>query len=166
MSTVHTTLSAGPLGDLHLLASDAGLQAVSMARQRHFIDPPAASRRDPDAAILRAAGAQLAAYLAGELRTFDLPLDLQGTPTQLALWTELTTIPYARTTTYGELATTLGSPGMAQAVGQQVGRNPVAIIVPCHRVIGADGSLTGYAGGLDRKRHLLELEGILQPTLL
>ncbi|MDQ8045601.1 MAG: methylated-DNA--[protein]-cysteine S-methyltransferase [Solirubrobacteraceae bacterium] len=166
MSTIHTTLSFGNFGDIQLMAGDHGLQALSMAGQAHFIHAPADSRSDPRAELFVRAQAQLEAYFAGDLRDFDLPVDLRGSDSQLAVWRELTTIPYGRSTTYGAVAAAVGHPGMAQAVGQHVGHNPVGIIVPCHRVIGADGSLTGYAGGLERKRHLLTLEGVLQPTLL
>ncbi|MEU3210439.1 methylated-DNA--[protein]-cysteine S-methyltransferase [Nocardiopsis alba] len=103
---------------------------------------------------------QLNAYFAGELREFDLPLAPAGTAWQLRVWRALTTIPYGETTGYGRLAEELGRPTASRAVGTANGRNPISVIVPCHRVIGADGSLTGYAGGLERKRHLLSLEGV------
>ena len=103
--------------------------------------------------------AQLDAYFAGTRTTFDVPLDLRGTPFQREVWAQLLAIPYGETRTYGELAHALGRPGAARAVGLANGHNPVGIIVPCHRVIGSDGSLTGYGGGLDRKRALLALEG-------
>ena len=102
--------------------------------------------------------AQLEAYFAGELTEFDIVLDLEGTEFQKRVWAELLTIPYGQTRSYGEMARNLGKPGASRAVGLANGRNPVSIIVPCHRVIGADGSLTGYGGGLDRKTHLLDLE--------
>jgi methylated-DNA-[protein]-cysteine S-methyltransferase len=102
---------------------------------------------------------QLDAYFAGELRTFDLPLAPVGTPFQRQVWDALADIPYGETTSYGELAESIGRPGSARAVGAANGRNPIAIVVPCHRVIGADRTLTGYAGGLDAKRTLLALEG-------
>lgn len=166
MSTIHTTLSFGTFGDVQLIGGEAGLRALSMAGQAYFVHAPADSVRDPGAELFVRARTQLEAYFAGELRSFDLPVDLRGSDRQRAVWQQLTTIPYGRSVTYGAIATAVGSPGMAQAVGQHVGQNPVGIIVPCHRVIGADGSLTGYAGGLERKRHLLTLEGVLQPTLL
>lgn len=101
---------------------------------------------------------QLDAYFAGELREFDLPLHLAGTTFQRTVWAQLLLIPYGETRTYGELAGALGNPGASRAVGLANGRNPVGIIVPCHRVIGASGSLTGYGGGLDRKQRLLAFE--------
>ncbi|WP_435202500.1 methylated-DNA--[protein]-cysteine S-methyltransferase [Janibacter sp. GS2] len=109
-----------------------------------------------DDPVLIALAEQLADYLAGERRDFDLPLGLRGGGHHLRVWDRLTRIPYGETVTYGELATQLG--GGAQAVGRAVGANPISIIVPCHRVVGSDGSLTGYAGGLERKRALLALE--------
>ena len=102
---------------------------------------------------------QLDAYFAGELRTFDLALAPAGTTFQRQVWDALATIPYGETTSYGELADSIGRPGSARAVGAANGRNPIALVVPCHRVIGADRTLTGYAGGLDAKRTLLTLEG-------
>ncbi len=104
------------------------------------------------------AAAQLAAYFAGERHQFDLPLRPAGTPFQMRVWEQLRLIPYGETWSYGELAGRLGSPGASRAVGLANGRNPLSIIVPCHRVIGADGSLTGFGGGMERKRFLLDLE--------
>jgi methylated-DNA-[protein]-cysteine S-methyltransferase len=164
--TIHTTITIPTFGDLQLIAGDEGLHAVSMGGQKYFVETGVDSRHDPAAELFARTQDQLEAYFAGELRTFDLPLAPRGTAGQVALWTALLDIPFGATTTYGALAARLGRPGMAQAVGQGVGHNPIAIIVPCHRVIGADGSLTGYAGGLPRKKRLLELEGVLQPELL
>jgi methylated-DNA-[protein]-cysteine S-methyltransferase len=121
---------------------------------------------DPEAPPLAAAAAQLDEYFAGERRDFDLELDLRGTEFQRAVWDELLRIPYGETMSYGELARRLGRPERVRAVGAANGRNPVAIVVPCHRVIGADGSLTGYGGGLDRKRALLAVEGSAPLALL
>ena len=101
---------------------------------------------------------QLSAYFAGDLREFTVPLDLRGTPFQLLAWRALLEIPYGETASYGEIATAVGRPDAVRAVGATNGRNPIAVIIPCHRVIGADGTLVGYGGGLDRKRLLLELE--------
>jgi methylated-DNA-[protein]-cysteine S-methyltransferase len=108
--------------------------------------------------VLRAAAAQLAEYFAGKRRTFDLPLAPHGTPFQLAVWSALRAIPYGETRNYAELARAIGRPTASRAVGAANGKNPLGIIVPCHRVIGASGALTGYAGGLSAKRWLLELE--------
>jgi methylated-DNA-[protein]-cysteine S-methyltransferase len=113
-------------------------------------------RRDPEA--LRAAAEQLRSYFAGELTGFDLPLAPSGTDFQQRVWAALREIPYGRTVSYAELAVAVGRPGAARAVGAANGRNPIAIVIPCHRVIGSAGALTGYGGGLDRKRLLLDLE--------
>lgn len=109
--------------------------------------------------------AQVAAYFAGERRDFDLPLAPVGTPFQQQVWTALQAIPFGATTSYGALAAQLGQPGGAQAVGRANAANPLPVVVPCHRVIGADGSLTGFLGGLDRKAALLRLEGALPADL-
>ena len=105
-----------------------------------------------------ALASELDEYFAGRIRRFTVPLDLRGTPFQRQVWQELRRIPYGATRTYGQVARALGRPSIARAVGQANRRNPIAIVVPCHRVIGTDGKLTGYAGGLDRKRALLDLE--------
>ena len=107
---------------------------------------------------------QLASYFGGKLRTFTVPLAPEGTHFQMRVWEELRHIPYGRTTSYHELAERIGEPRATRAVGQANGANPIAILVPCHRVIGADGSLTGYGGGMERKEFLLRLEGIMQRT--
>jgi methylated-DNA-[protein]-cysteine S-methyltransferase len=115
--------------------------------------------RDDDHPLIRATRRQLEEYFAGKLHQFNLPLDLQGTPFQKRVWAALSAIPYGETRTYSQLARQIGAAGAARAVGSANHANPVAIVVPCHRVIGADGALTGYGGGLDRKRFLLDLEG-------
>jgi O-6-methylguanine DNA methyltransferase len=112
----------------------------------------------------RAAAAQLGEYFAGRRRSFDLPLAPRGSAFQRAVWDELARVPYGRTVSYGELAERMGRPGASRAVGGANNKNPLPIVVPCHRVIGADGSLTGYGGGLDKKRALLALEGVPLPT--
>ena len=120
---------------------------------------------DPAAEPLPSVRAQLAEYLAGRRRDFDLPLDLAGTEFQKLCWEELLRIPFGETRSYGELAQRIGRPAAVRAVGQANHNNPIGVIVPCHRVIGANGSLTGYGGGLPMKRALLELEGVLPPLL-
>ena len=145
------TLCPTPLGDALLLSDGDALTDL------HFDRPPPPEARRDDGAFADARQ-QLAAYFAGELATFDLPLAPAGTPFQRAVWDVLLTIPHGETRTYGDLARALGQPGAAQAVGAANGQNPISIFIPCHRVIGADGSLTGYAGGLHRKRALLALE--------
>lgn len=150
-----------PMGTMLLAASDRGLAGVWFVGQRHGPDS-SGWRADPEHPVLRQAIAQLAAYFAGERVDFDLPLDLQaGTPFQQSVWDALRSIPRGGTTSYAELARRLGRPQAARAIGAAVGRNPVSIVVPCHRVLGTGGALTGYAGGLERKTALLQLEGAL-----
>jgi len=152
---------ASPLGPMLLAATDRGLAGVWFEGQRHGPDARG-WREDPAHRVLREAAAQLAAYFAGARTDFDLPLDLQaGTPFQQSVWDALRGIPRGRTTSYAELARRLGRPQAARAIGAAVGRNPVSIVVPCHRVLGTAGALTGYAGGLERKTALLQLEGVL-----
>ena len=154
MSTVHAVIGT-PLGELTLIARDDALSAVHFAGGRHRredLGEPA------DTELFAAVERQFAEYFAGRRTRFDLPLAPRGEPFQLRVWTLLAEIPYGETTTYGALARRLGDVGYSQAVGAANGQNPLPVIVPCHRVIGADGSLTGYAGGLDRKRYLLALE--------
>lgn len=139
-----------PIGALTLTASADAVTAVHFGAQ---------GARDASP-LLDAAEAQLREYFAGARRTFDLPLAPHGTAFQQRVWTALRAIPYGETRTYGELAAAIGSPNASRAVGMANHRNPIPIIIPCHRVIGADGSLTGYAGGLETKRRLLALEGI------
>lgn len=145
-----------PVGTLWAAASSSGL------RELLWSDPGAPRGAGRGAAAgeehLDALESQLARYFAGELRAFDLALDLVGTPFQLEVWAALMDVPYGRTTTYGQQAERIGRPSAVRAVGTANGRNPVSIVVPCHRVVGADGSLTGYAGGLEVKRRLLGLE--------
>ncbi|MFC4858774.1 methylated-DNA--[protein]-cysteine S-methyltransferase [Actinophytocola glycyrrhizae] len=151
----HTVMDT-PVGPLTLVASDGVLCGLYMDEQRHR---PAAEVFGPrDDRHSRDAIEQLTAYFDGDLKDFDVPLALHGTEFQRRVWTELATIPYGETTTYGELAERLGHPTAARAVGLANGKNPVSIIVPCHRVVGSTGNLTGYGGGLPRKRYLLAFE--------
>ena len=160
MTSLRYSILPSPVGDLLLTAADAGLRGIHMADGPARPDP--AWRRDD--ARFRSEREQLAAYFARELKDFDVELDLIGTAFQRAVWTALQTIPYGTTAGYGQLAARLGRPTASRAVGAANGRNPVPIIVPCHRVIGANGTLTGYAGGLARKRILLDLEsGLFAP---
>jgi methylated-DNA-[protein]-cysteine S-methyltransferase len=153
-TTTAYTVVPSPVGDLVLTAAGDALDRIGFAA-RTPVDP--AWRRD-DPAFAEAAR-QLAEYFAGDRRAFDLPLAPAGTPFQRQVWAALTTLPYGATTSYAGLAERLGRPGSARAVGAANGANPLAIVVPCHRVVGADGTLTGYAGGLAAKRALLALEG-------
>jgi methylated-DNA-[protein]-cysteine S-methyltransferase len=138
-----------PIGPLLLSAEDGRLSGVTFAQRTD------ARSSEP---LFREAEAQLGAYFAGELRRFELPLAPRGTAFQLSVWDALLEIPYGSTTTYSELAAAIGRPSACRAVGAANGRNPLAVIVPCHRVVGATGALTGYGGGLERKRRLLALE--------
>jgi methylated-DNA-[protein]-cysteine S-methyltransferase len=148
---------ASPIGNLLLAAGEAGLAGVWFERQKHRPDR-AGWKRAPDNPLLARARRQLAEYFARRRREFDLPLDPQGTPFQRAVWKAIAGVPYGTTISYAELARRAGHPGAMRAVGAATGRNPLGIIVPCHRIVGADGSLTGYAGGLARKRALLAFE--------
>lgn len=138
-----------PVGPLALHATAYGLAAISF---------DARGPKGGDPAILAATTAQLDEYFAGERRVFDLPLDLAGSELHRSVWAQLREIPYGETISYGELAQRAERPDIVRAIGQIVGRTPTPIVVPCHRVIGADGSLTGYGGGLPHKRTLLDLE--------
>ncbi|MEX0167640.1 methylated-DNA--[protein]-cysteine S-methyltransferase [Streptomyces sp. LMG1-1-1.1] len=163
--SVRHTVVDSPYDPLTLVAVDGVLSRVHMTGQRHR--PPEETFGAPDPRPFTEAVRQLDAYFAGELTAFDLPLNLIGTPFQLRVWDRLLHIPYGETRTYGELAEELGNPGSSRAVGLANGKNPVSIIVPCHRVIGAGGSLTGYGGGLDRKQRLLAFEaGTTEPDAL
>jgi methylated-DNA-[protein]-cysteine S-methyltransferase len=145
-----------PIGELLLLSDGHALCGLSMQEGRH----PLRVRPEwkPDDGPFGEVRDQLAGYFAGERTTFELPLRLDGSPFQRQVWNALREIPYGTTTSYGEIARRVGRPGAARAVGLANGQNPIAVIVPCHRVIGADGSLTGYGGGLERKQLLLGLE--------
>ncbi|MCX4578597.1 methylated-DNA--[protein]-cysteine S-methyltransferase [Streptomyces sp. NBC_01571] len=150
------TVTDSPYGPLTLVADDGLLCGLYMVGQRHR--PPQEDFGERDDTLLAEPKHQLAAYFAGDLKEFDLPMRLAGTPFQRSVWDQLARIPYGEIRSYGELADALGNPKASRAVGLANGRNPVGIIVPCHRVVGADGSLTGYGGGLDRKRRLLDFE--------
>jgi len=144
--------AAGQFG-FGVVASDAGIRAIELNAGAELPGRECASN-----SRLKQAIEQLRAYFAGELRDFDLPLDMQGTEFQLRVWRELLSIPYGETRSYSFIANTIGAPKAVRAVGAANGRNPIPIVVPCHRVIGAGGSLVGYGGGLPLKRFLLDLE--------
>ena len=145
------TIIETPVGDLAAISDGAALTTLA------FPGGSPVARVDEDT-VLSETRRQLGEYFAGERTSFDLPLRPHGSPWQRIVWDELLTIPYGETTSYGELAARLGRPSAARAVGLANGSNPIAIVIPCHRVIGADGTLTGYGGGLERKRTLLDLE--------
>jgi methylated-DNA-[protein]-cysteine S-methyltransferase len=147
-----------PLGDLLLAGEEGALHELQLPN-RHNRRPGWVPAEEPFARAVD----QLEEYFAGERVAFDLPLAASGTRFEQAVWAALSEIPYGETRSYGEMARTIGRPDRARAVGVANARNPIAIVVPCHRVIGSDGSLTGYGGGLERKRALLDLEqGALQ----
>jgi methylated-DNA-[protein]-cysteine S-methyltransferase len=148
----HAYASATPIGDLLLVADDDGLLRIEFPPA----SPPDGVARDDRrlASVIR----QLGEYFSGARKTFDLPISLRGTPFQLEVWYSLLRIPYGTTRTYAEIAKSIGRPKATRAVGAANGANPIPIIVPCHRVIGSDGSLTGFGGGIDVKRWLLDFE--------
>ena len=162
MTTFTTTIDS-PAGPLVLTSDGTALTGVLFDAE---VDPTWSTQ---PCAVLDRAVAQLGEYFAGERTEFELPLEPAGTPFQRTTWLALREIPYAETINYGQLALRVGNPKASRAVGLANGRNPISIVVPCHRVIGADGSLTGYGGGLDRKRLLLDLErrvaGVEYPQL-
>ncbi|MCU0762440.1 MAG: methylated-DNA--[protein]-cysteine S-methyltransferase [Hydrogenophaga sp.] len=155
-----------PLGAMRLAAGPKGLLGAWFQEDAHG-PPPERFRQWPEAPqhpVLIKAGEQLERYFSGRLRNFDLPLDLDsGTPFQVNAWAALLEIPWGETISYGQLAQRLGRPSAARAAGAAIGRNPLSIIVPCHRVVGSKGALTGYAGGLPRKTALLRLEQSTSP---
>lgn len=151
----HTLLDS-PVGPLIAIAQDGALAALYVREQHHLPDPATLGSRDDS--VLPGLREQLAAYFRGELREFDVPLVAVGTPFQREVWTALRAVPYGATCTYGDLAAAVGRPKAVRAVGGANGRNPIFLVVPCHRVVGAGGALTGYAGGLERKRWLLAHE--------
>jgi methylated-DNA-[protein]-cysteine S-methyltransferase len=153
---MHIDTLDSPIGELTLVSDGEALTGLYMDAQRHRPELPTATAAVD--AVLAATRRQLGEYFAGERREFDLPLRPAGTAFQREVWEALREIPYGETAGYGELAQRLGRPGAARAVGLANGRNPIAIVLPCHRVIGAAGALTGYGGGLERKRYLLDLE--------
>ncbi len=160
-ATIYTTHIDSRLGGVTLAATDKGLAGAWFDHQKHSPDTTGWQSNDAHP-VLHEAAAQLRDYFDGNRQAFDLPLDLShGTAFQQSVWQALRAIPPGATTSYGALSVHVGKPAAVRAVGAAVGRNPISVIVPCHRVVGKDGSLTGYAGGLDRKTALLELEGAL-----
>ena len=154
------TFHPSPIGPLLLVGEPdpAGLRLTGLYMDEHRRGPSIAPDWREDAAAFVEVERQLDEYFAGDRRSFDLALAPSGTPFQLLVWGELRRIPMGETTTYAGLAERVGRPRAARAVGAAVGRNPISVIVPCHRVVGSDGSLTGFAGGISRKRALLALE--------
>jgi len=157
MTTKYTTMPS-PLGALQLTAENGRLTGVGFPGQKHDRPAQPGWQRADDEPVLTQARAQLAEYFAGQRSEFDLPLAPAGTDFQQAVWRALLAVPFGATSTYGDIAQTIRRPSAVRAVGAAVGANPIGIVVPCHRIIGRDGSLTGYAAGLDRKVKLLALE--------
>ena len=151
-----------PQGRILLVATEAGICGVYFTGQKYFPEKEKAWRRAPNHAALKQARRELAQYFAGKRKRFDVALDPQGTPFQRAVWKAISNVGFGETISYSTLARRARRPGGARAAGAATGRNPISIIVPCHRILGANGSLTGYAGGLRRKRALLALEGARQ----
>jgi len=151
-----------PLGPMVAIAAAGALEALDFTDARYARPIARDWREDPRSPLLRACARQLAEYFAGRRNAFELPMAPRGTPFQRRVWDEIARIPYGETVSYAELARRAGAPGAARAAGAATGRNPLAIVVPCHRVIGTSGALTGYAGGVDRKARLLALEGTAQ----
>ncbi len=162
MAPVQYRLVDSPIGPLTLAGAGPGLSYLRMIGQAH--EPSRLGWQLAGPGVFGRAVDQLRAYFAGELLDFDLDLEPLGTEFQRRVWAALQTIPYGQTRTYGQIADQIGSPGAARAVGLANARNPISIIVPCHRVIGASGRLTGYAGGLNRKQALLDLERCAAPA--
>ena len=158
--TLHHVFHPSPVGDLLLVGGNAGLSRVQFPSTKHGVetDPQWLAFPHP---VLDAARLQLDAYFDGTRQVFDLPLAPHGTPFQRDVWAALATIPFGATWSYARLASTIGRPAAMRAVGAANGRNPLPIVLPCHRVIGADGSLTGFGGGLPTKQFLLQLEGAI-----
>lgn len=154
-TTRYYTTMPSPIGELTLISDGTAMTGLYMQNDKHAARRAIAVRDD---ARLSAPLGQLRAYFAGHLQRFDLPIKAEGTPFQQRVWAALCEIPYGETISYGELARRIGQPTASRAVGLANGQNPISIIVPCHRVIGADGTLTGYGGGLERKRWLLAHE--------
>ena len=156
-----TTQLESPVGRLRLIATDKGLSQVAFVQQTDKSSHPPNSESQGDATadqIIATAATQLEEYFAGQRQVFDVPLDLQGTVFQLAAWRALASIPFGERWSYGQQAAAIGRPKAVRAVGAANGANPVSILVPCHRVVGANGSLTGYGGGLAVKEYLLNHE--------
>ena len=154
----HYDFYDSPQGRMLLVANDEGLCGVYFDGQKRLPELDPEWRREPSHATLEQAKRELAEYFAGERKRFEISLAPEGTAFQRSVWSAISTVAFGETITYGELARRAGSSGSARAAGAATGRNPIGVIVPCHRIVGSDGSLTGYAGGIDRKRALLALE--------
>lgn len=154
-----------PLGPILLVSNATALTGFYFVGQKYAPVTTDHWRRDPELPLFRDVEAQVAAYASARRQTFDVPIRFEGTPFQLRVWQAIAAIPFGTTLSYSALAERIGAPSSMRAVGAATGRNPISLIVPCHRVVGRDGALTGYAGGLDRKRALLDFESGLDWAL-
>jgi methylated-DNA-[protein]-cysteine S-methyltransferase len=159
------TYMDGPLGRILLVSEHGALIGLYFVGQKYEVVPNSDWSEERDSPLVAQAKTELAEYFAGKRTAFNLPLRPRGTPFQLHVWQNLVTIPCGTTVTYGAIAESLGAPRSVRAAASAIGRNPISIVIPCHRVIGSNGSLTGYAGGLARKRALLALEAAALPLL-
>jgi methylated-DNA-[protein]-cysteine S-methyltransferase len=157
---------ATPLGTMFALAEEDFITRLDFVDAKYAKPIAPDWEEAPHAPPLKACIAQVTAYFETGRRDFDLPLKPRGTDFQQRVWAQIARVPFGKTITYSELARRAGAEGSSRAAGAATGRNPIGIVVPCHRIVGADGSLTGYAGGLERKTRLLELEGVLQASLV
>ncbi|HLX21723.1 MAG TPA: methylated-DNA--[protein]-cysteine S-methyltransferase [Usitatibacter sp.] len=155
-----------PAGTLFAASTEGAITGIYFENQQYFPEITAKWQEDANDPVLRECARQIDEYFDGKRTEFDLPLAPAGTDFQQRVWNEIARIPYGKTITYAELARRAGAEGSARAAGAATGRNPITLVVPCHRVVGSDGSLTGYAGGLPRKTRLLEIEGVLQGSLV
>jgi methylated-DNA-[protein]-cysteine S-methyltransferase len=155
-----------PLGPMYATAEDDRITHIEFVGAKYAPEQGSDWLEDPQSPELAACGMQIAEYFAGKRTEFDLPLAPQGSEFQQRVWSEIARVPFGKTISYAELARRAGAVGQARAAGAATGRNPVSLVIPCHRIVGSDGSLTGYAGGLERKRGLLELEGVLQRSFV
>jgi len=156
--TYHSKTIWSPVGELTLVADERGLAAILWENDKPDRVRLGTLNEKPDHPVLVETERQLGEYFAGERRSFDVPLSFAGTDFQKRVWAALLAIPFGETRSYGEIADQLGAPGASRAVGAANGRNPISIIAPCHRVVGSNGKLTGFAGGLEAKAFLLDLE--------
>ena len=152
-----------PMGKMLIVAADEGLRGLYFIDQKYYREVEDGWTRAPKHHVVRQTAREMQQYFAGDRKEFDVPLAAEGTPFQARVWTAISSVKYGASITYSELARRAGHPDAIRAAGTATGRNPITIIVPCHRIVGSDGSLTGYAGGLDRKRALQALESGTRP---
>ncbi|MGI8420271.1 MAG: methylated-DNA--[protein]-cysteine S-methyltransferase [Candidatus Levyibacteriota bacterium] len=158
------TIFSSPMGDILVTSDGEKILRFGFVGQKYLVEVPKEWAEKSDHKLLSEAKRQTDDYFSGKRKQFELPLFANGTPFQKKVWRALETIPFGQVTSYREIARKIGNPKAVRAVGAAIGRNPIGIIIPCHRVIGTNGTLTGYAGGLDRKQLLLKLEGVVHFT--